>query len=158
MTTIYALVAVVTFSFAPVAAAWAGEAPLRLDGAGVSHLEADLRVLTVGAEADDPGSADGIMTFVHVAPAGVSRFVGAVTCLAIDDGGKVQLSGSVLDGVTAAGVELTGKDFLFTLVVNEGPQSFSLPAFADAGVRGRCSGGSPNRVATDYGGFVLERP
>lgn len=158
MTTIYALVAVITFSVAPVAAAWAGDAPLRLDGAGVSQLGADLRVLTVGAEADDPGSADGIVPFVHVAPVGVSRFVGAVTCLAMDDGSKVQLSGSVLDGVTAAGVVLTGKDFLFTLEVNEGAQSFSLPAFADAGVRGRCSGGSANRVAANYGGFVLDRP
>ena len=149
------LTVVVAFSIAPVPPAMADEARLRLDGAAVSDLGADLRVLAVGAQADDPGSADGAVSFVHVAPGGVSHFVGAVTCLRQNDLGQVQLSGQVLDGVTAGGVVLTGKDFFFTLVAGDGPQAFSLPAFADAGVRGGCSGGGAQRVAVTHGGVLV---
>jgi hypothetical protein len=126
-----------------------------LTGAAVSDLGADLRVLAVGAQADDPGSADGVVSFVHVSPGGVSHFVGAVTCLRQDDVGQVQLSGQVLEGVTAAGAVLTGKDFFFTLVVGDGPQAFSLPAFADADVRGGCSSGGAQRVAVTHGGVSV---
>jgi len=151
--TVCAVLTVVAFSVAPASAVWAGGAGLRLDRAGISYVGADLRVLAVDARSDSSGPADGTVSFVHVAPAGVSRFVGTVTCLSHDDVGQVQLSGQVLEGVTASGVVLTGRDFFFTLLVGEGPQAFSLPGFADAGTRGGCSGGNAQRVPVTYGGF-----
>jgi len=150
-----AFLALAALSWGPSAAAWADGAGLRLDGSGVSYVGSDLRILAVDAQADGSGIASGITSFVHVAPAGVSRFVGTVACFRQDGGGQVQLSGQVLDGATAAGVVLTGKDFFFTLAADGGPQAFSLPSFADAGTRSGCSGGSVQRVAVSFGGFVL---
>jgi len=147
---------VLAFAVAPASAAWADGAGLRIDGAGISYVGADLRVLAVDARSDTSGPADGTVSFVHVAPTGVSRFVGTVTCLNHDDAGQVQLSGQVLEGVTAAGAVLTGRDFFFTLLVGDGPQAFSLPGFADAGARGGCSGGSAQRVPVTYGGFSAD--
>lgn len=151
---VWAVLTVVAFSAAPASAVWADGAGLRLDGAGVSYVGADLRVLAVDARSDSSGPAEGTVSFVHVAPAGVSRFVGTVTCLSQDDTGQVQFSGQVLEGVTAAGAVLTGKDFFFTLLVGDEPQAFSLPGFADAGARGGCSGGSAQRVPVTYGGYL----
>jgi len=145
---------VVAFAVAPTSAAWADGAGLRLDGAGISYVGTDLRVLAVDARSDSSGRADGTVSFVHVAPAGVSRLVGTVTCLSHDDAGRVQLSGQVLDGVTAAGAVLTGKDFFFTLLDGDGPQAFSLPGFAESGARGGCSGGNAQWVPVTYGGFL----
>lgn len=147
--------AIATLSAGPSAATWADSAGARLDGATVSSIGSDLRILAVGAQADDSGIASGVTSFVHVAPAGVSRFVGTVACFRQDGGGQVQLSGQVLDGVTAAGVVLTGKDFFFTLEADGGPQAFSLPSFAEAGTRSGCSGGGAQRVAVTAGSFVL---
>jgi len=149
-----AFLALAGLSTGPSTAAWADGAGLRLDGSGVSYLGSDLRILSVDAHAD-AGVASGITSFVHVAPAGVSRFVGTVACFRRDGDGEVQFSGQVLDGATAAGVVLTGKDFSFTLEADGRPQAFSLPSFADAGTQGGCSGGSVQRVAVTFGGFVL---
>ncbi len=150
-----AFLALAALSGGPSAAAWADGAGLRLDGSGVSYVGSDLRILAVDAQADGSGIASGITSFVHVAPAGVSRFVGTVACFRQDGGGQVQLSGQVLDGATAAGVVLTGKDYFFTLEADGGPQAFSLPSFAEAGARSGCSGGGAQRVAIGFGGFVL---
>lgn len=147
--------AMATLASGPSTAAWADSAGARLDGATVSSIGSDLRILAVDAQADDSGVASGITSFVHVAPAGVSRFVGTVACFRQDGGGQVQLSGQVLDGVTAAGVVLTGKDFFFTVEADGGPQAFSLPSFADAGTRNGCSGGSAQQVTVTVGSFVL---
>ncbi len=115
-------------------------------------MPADTRTLTIAATAGSSATpADGFAHFVHGGEAGLSRFHGTVTCLQVGPGGTVQLSGTVLDGATAAGIVIAGQDYAFTLTVGKGQQAFSLPRFAPAGALAPCGGGRPIVVPITQG-------
>lgn len=137
-----------------VAVAHSGAA-LAVRGAGVSLLEADTRSLVIAAEQHGtPTDADGAVRFVHLGPAGLSRFRGVVDCLQLTEAGLVQISGRVTGGVTAAGIVLDGLDYAFTISTS-GAQSFSLPRFGVADSIEPCSGGRVEIVPVSGGGFVV---
>jgi len=119
-------------------------------GTVLSHLDPDVRRLSVRA-----GSDGGRVGFVHRGVAGVSRFTGEVAC-AVHDGDVVRLTGRVVEGETAAGVVLSGKDFGFTLGVGAGPQTFSLPRFGAPGTLVACSGGQATQVPVTAGHLRVE--
>jgi len=142
----------------PGVAAGDGGSELRIHGAGVSLLTDDTRRLTVEATGDEQAAeAGGAVQFTHLGPAGVSRFRGAIDCVRIGEDGTVQLSGRVLDGLTAAGVVLDGRDYAFT-VRTAGDQAFSLPRFGEPGSIEPCSGGRPETVSVDHGRYVAISP
>lgn len=153
-----ALAAAIALFFAAIAAAPAKAADeTEVFGTGISQVGQDTRKLTVHAEtAGAATSAAGFVQFNHLSPNGLSRFRGSVTCLSVDETGTVQISGSVLKGITASGVVLTGKDYAFTIQTDSSPQAFSLPGFADAGTLAPCSGGRPELVPVTQGGFKVE--
>ncbi|HSH77543.1 MAG TPA: hypothetical protein VLA19_03315 [Herpetosiphonaceae bacterium] len=127
-------------------------AELQVQGTGTSTLPEDVRSLTLAARATGATTdATGSVTFRHRSPGGLSRFTGTVACVRIDAGGTVRLSGGVVEGVTAPGMVLTGKDFAFTIQTQATPQAFSLPKFADAGTLPACSEGRPELVPVTMG-------
>lgn len=128
----------------------AGTGPVVIAGTAVSELPADTRVLAVHA-AGGGGVARGGLQFRHDSPQGLSWFTAAVDCLVLGPQGVVELSGRVVRGRTAAGVDLGGRDWAFTVSTGSSPQSFSLPRFAPGGTMAPCSGGRPDTVAVSRG-------
>ncbi len=127
-----------------------------IHGTGISRLPEDTRKLTINAQSEGaPTSASGFVQFIHNSPIGVSRFRGTVSCLTIGETGLVQVSGTVLDGVTAAGVVLDGKDYAFTIRAGTSPQTFSLPRFGDPGTLTPCGGGRLEMVTVTQAGFQI---
>ncbi len=121
-----------------------------LSGTGISRLDQDTRRLTIKATTSAAdGAAEGRVSFIHHSPSGISRFKADVTCLRLV-GQTAELSGVVTRGETAAGMMLTGRQFAFTVRLDD-PQSFSLPRFAQEVAP--CSGGRPQQVAVTQAGF-----
>ncbi len=132
--------------------------PLGIHGAGVSHLASDTRVLAIEAVSTGATTdADGLVQFIHLGPAGLSRFGGIVDCLQLNEDGIVQISGRVTRGETAAGNVLDGLDYAFSVHAT-GAQSFSLPRFGAAGSIEPCSGGRAETVLVSEGRFVATAP
>lgn len=139
----------------PNATAAHSGAVLAVHGAGVSVLESDTRTLAIEAEQDGTAAdADGAVRFIHLSPAGLSRFRGVVDCLTADEGGVVQISGRVTVGSTASGVVLDGLDYALTLDAS-GDQAFSLPRFGAPETIEPCSGGRAETVPISGGRFVV---
>lgn len=127
-------------------------------GSGISELPSDLRVLTVDARSEEPGTAEGRVNFRHLNRLGhtLARFHGSVTCLSIQQDGTVRASGSILDGRTGDGTDLAGRDFAFTIETSVEPQRFSLPRLGPPGALEPCGEGRPDQVPVTHGGFRVE--
>lgn len=135
---------------APVAAS---AQSAQISGSGLSKVGKDTRKLTATATATaGPSSATGNVQFIHNSPAGLARFRGSVSCLS-SRGGVVQISGTVDKGETATGALLDGKAFAFTIHAAGSPQTFSLPAFGEAGSIVACSGSQGAAVPVTEMGF-----
>jgi hypothetical protein len=135
----------------------APKAHLALHGTGISRLQEDTRKLTVHAQtAGVAREASGFVHFTHQSPSGLSRFRGSITCLSIAADGTAQITGSVLNGVTAAGVVLAGKDYAFTIQTSTNPQTFTLPTFAASGALQPCSGSTRILVPVTQAGFKVD--
>lgn len=133
-------------------------AMVAVHGTGISRLPDDTRKLTLNAQtAAVPTAATGFAHFTHQSPTGLSRFRGSVTCLSVNATGSVQISGIVLNGVTAAGVVLTGKAYAFTIDTHHIDDMFSLPKFGDPDTFIPCSGGREVMVPVTEAGFTVEQ-
>lgn len=147
-TTVLALTAV------PAGSAFAGqpEDPSTVHGAAISSLPDDERRLSVQARTAPSGETTGRVSFSHESPNGLSRFTAALDCLAIGPDGTVQVSGTIAQGSTAAGVVLDDKPVAFTLRTS-GAQTFSLPRIGESVTA--CGGGRPEQVPVSKAGFTV---
>lgn len=126
---------------------------LSVSGGVESKLSSDTRTLTVQASRNgQPADSKGYVLFAHLSPAGTSRFFGLVRCVDRQSG-TLRLTGDVFNGSTAAGENLFGKQFGFTLLSDAPPQFFSLPIFG--ATVAPCSGGRDEVVPATSGRLTV---
>ena len=125
----------------------------KVSGAAISKVARDTRKLTISASIGT--SANGTIQFIHNSPAGLTRFRGQVTCVAVS-GGTVQVTGTIDKGETATGALLDGKAFGITINTASSPQTFSLPNYGEVSAIAPCSGGRGETVPVTEDGIRIQ--